>query len=163
MHAIVEQAPVPAPESGYQATLATPSIDGALLFALSASSRDALRQTAARGWPIVGAQGPELARRIWPTPWPAGADAAGAHRRQPATAELTEALREVATGEPLPARGRPRRPRTGRSPGKARNGRAWAPTCWPQTVFAATIAAIRPLIAAESSFSVTEAADRPGS
>ncbi len=75
VHAIVEQAPVPAPESGAPGdTPATPGIDGALLFALSASSQDALRQTAARLADWVDAQGPELRRRIWPTPWPAGAD-----------------------------------------------------------------------------------------
>ncbi|WP_078727538.1 type I polyketide synthase, partial [Mycobacterium tuberculosis] len=62
VHAIVEQAPVPAPESGAPGdTPATPGIDGALLFALSASSQDALRQTAARLADWVDAQGPELA------------------------------------------------------------------------------------------------------
>lgn len=50
------------PESGAPGdTPATPGIDGALLFALSASSQDALRQTAARLADWVDAQGPELA------------------------------------------------------------------------------------------------------
>lgn len=102
VHAIVEQAPVPAPESGAPGdTPATPGIDGALLFALSASSQDALRQTAARLADWVDAQGPELA--------PADLAYTLARRRghrpvrtavlAATTAELTEALREVATGE----------------------------------------------------------------
>lgn len=75
VHAIVEQAPVPAPESGAPGdTPATPGIDGALLFALSASSQDALRQTAARLAGGSTPKDPSWRRRIWPTPWPAGAD-----------------------------------------------------------------------------------------
>lgn len=136
VHAIVEQAPVPAPESGAPGdTPATPGIDGALLFALSASSQDALRQTAARLADWVDAQGPELA--------PADLAYTLARRRghrpvrtavlAATTAELTEALREVATGEPPthPRSAKTTADRSGCSPGKARNGRAWAPTCWP--------------------------------
>lgn len=116
VHAIVEQAPVPAPESGAPGdTPATPGIDGALLFALSASSQDALRQTAARLADWVDAQGPELA--------PADLAYTLARRRghrpvrtavlAATTAELTEALRKSPPAKPLPTRGRPRRPRTG--------------------------------------------------
>lgn len=63
------------PESGAPGdTPATPGIDGALLFALSASSQDALRQTAARLAGGSTPKDPSWRRRIWPTPWPAGAD-----------------------------------------------------------------------------------------
>ncbi|REW15330.1 polyketide synthase, partial [Mycobacterium tuberculosis] len=167
VHAIVEQAPVPAPESGAPGdTPATPGIDGALLFALSASSQDALRQTAARLADWVDAQGPELA--------PADLAYTLARRRghrpvrtavlAATTAELTEALREVATGEPPypPAVGQDDRGPVWVFSGQ---GSQWAgmgaDLLATEPVFAATIAAIEPLIAAESGFSVTEAMTAP--
>lgn len=167
VHAIVEQAPVPAPESGAPGdTPATPGIDGALLFALSASSQDALRQTAARLADWVDAQGPELA--------PADLAYTLARRRghrpvrtavlAATTAELTEALREVATGEtPYP----PAVGQDDRGPVWVFSGQGsqWAgmgaDLLATEPVFAATIAAIEPLIAAESGFSVTEAMTAP--
>lgn len=167
VHAIVEQAPVPAPESGAPGdTPATPGIDGALLFALSASSQDALRQTAARLADWVDAQGPELA--------PADLAYTLARRRghrpvrtavlAATTAELTEALREVATGDPPypPAVGQDDRGPVWVFSGQ---GSQWAgmgaDLLATEPVFAATIAAIEPLIAAESGFSVTEAMTAP--
>ncbi|WP_044096392.1 type I polyketide synthase, partial [Mycobacterium canetti] len=167
VHAIVEQAPVPAPESGAPGdTPATPGIDGALLFALSASSQDALRQTAARLADWVDAQGPELA--------PADLAYTLARRRghrpvrtavlAATTAELTEALREVATGEtPYP----PAVGQDDRGPVWVFSGQGsqWAgmgaDLLATEPVFAATIAAIEPLIAAESGFSVTQAMTAP--
>jgi polyketide synthase 5 len=60
VHAILEQAPAQAPAAADDAQT-TPAIEGALLFPLSASSEDALRQTAARLADWVDAQGPDLA------------------------------------------------------------------------------------------------------
>lgn len=82
------------------------------------------------------------------------------------TAELTEALREVATGEtPYP----PAVGQDDRGPVWVFSGQGsqWAgmgaDLLATEPVFAATIAAIEPLIAAESGFSVTEAMTAPRS
>ena len=101
----------------HRRTANRPAIAGALLFPLSATSADALRETAARLADWVDAQrvGPQD-RRIWPTHWRAAA------RHRPvrtavlagSLAELAEALREVADQrDSVSARGRPGRPRTG--------------------------------------------------
>ncbi len=143
-----------------------PAIEGALLFPLSASSEDALRQTAGRLADWVDAQG-------------CGAGAADlaytlARRRGHRTvrtavlastaAELSEALREVANGEtPYP----PAVGQDDRGPVWVFSGQGsqWAAMgvdlLANEPVFAATIAAIEPLIAEESGFSMTEAMTAP--
>ena len=98
VHAIVEQAPEPATTAATQTTTA---ISGALLFPLSSSSEDGLRQTAGRLADWVHAQGPDLAasdlaytltRRRGHRPVRTTVLAS-------TTAELAEALRDVATDE----------------------------------------------------------------
>jgi len=163
VHAILEQAP----ETGASEPGQTrPAVDGALLFPLSASSEDALRQTAARLADWVDAQGPDLAisdlaytlarrRGHRPVRTAVVADTA---------AELTEALREVADGEtPYP----PAAGQDDRGPVWVFSGQGsqWAEMgkdlLANEPVFAATVAEIEPLIAAENGFSVTEAMTAP--
>lgn len=168
VHAIVEQAPVPAPESGAPGdTPATPGIDGALLFALSASSQDALRQTAARLADWVDAQGPELAPADLAYTLARRRVPAGAHRR---TGRHHRGADRGAAGS------RHRRTPYPPAVGQDDRGPVWvfsgqgsqwagmgADLLATEPVFAATIAAIEPLIAAESGFSVTEAMTAPRS
>ena len=158
VHAIVEQAPVVVRADETSAS----SIDGPLLFPLSATSAGALRQTAARLADWVDAHADEitsadlgytLARRR-------------AHRpvRTAVTAnslpELSAALREIAADEI------PYQPAAGRDDlGPvwlfSGQGSQWAAMgselLRTEPVFAASIAELEPLIAAESGFSVTEA------
>ena len=157
VHAIVEQAPARADDE----TSLSP-IEGPLLFPLSSTSADALRKTAQRlaDWVEAHAQdisaadlGYTLARRR-------------AHRpvRTSVTAgsllELTAALRDIADDEI------PYQPAAGRDDHGpvwlfSGQGSQWAAMgvglLATEPVFAATIAQIEPLIAAESGFSVTEA------
>lgn len=158
-HAIVEQAPEPATTAATQTTTA---ISGALLFPLSSSSEDGLRQTAGRLADWVHTQGPDLAasdlaytltRRRGHRPVRTTVLAS-------TTAELAEALRDVATDEiPYP----PAVGQDDRGPVWIFSGQGsqWAAMgadlLANEPVFAATIASIEPLIAAESGFSVTEA------
>ncbi|WP_421845220.1 sulfolipid-1 biosynthesis phthioceranic/hydroxyphthioceranic acid synthase [Mycobacterium sp.] len=158
-HAIVEQAPEPATTAATQTTTA---ISDALLFPLSSSSEDGLRQTAGRLADWVHAQGPDLAasdlaytltRRRGHRPVRTTVLAS-------TTAELTEALRDVATDEiPYP----PAVGQDDRGPVWIFSGQGsqWAAMgadlLANEPVFAATVASIEPLIAAESGFSVTEA------
>jgi polyketide synthase 5 len=159
VHAIVEQAPAIARAD--DETSVSP-IEGALLFPLSSTSADALRKTAERLADWVEAHALEisaadlgytLARRR-------------AHRpvRTSVTAgslpELTAALREIADDEI------PYQPAAGRDDHGpvwlfSGQGSQWAAMgaqlLATEPVFAATIARIEPLIAAESGFSVTEA------
>ncbi|OSC39379.1 sulfolipid-1 biosynthesis phthioceranic/hydroxyphthioceranic acid synthase [Mycobacterium decipiens] len=163
VHAILEQAPAPADGSGAPAS---PGVDGALLFPLSASSQDALRQSAERLADWVDAQEPGLA--------PADLAYTLARRRgyrpvrsavlASTATELTEALREVAHGEtPYP----PAVGRDDRGPVWVFSGQGsqWATMGTDllanEPVFAATVAEIEPLVAAESGFSVTEAMTAP--
>ncbi len=163
VHAIVEQAPGTVLRNG--ATIAT-GREGALLFPLSASSAEALRDTAGRLADWIDAHASELTM----------ADVAYtlSHRRghRPVrtavlagtTSELVEALREVAAGD-TPYQ---------EAAGKDDKGPVWVfsgqGSQWAamgtdllahEPAFAATIAELEPLIAAESGFSVTEALTAP--
>ncbi|MCV6974057.1 type I polyketide synthase [Mycobacterium bourgelatii] len=165
VHAILEQAPTDgAPE--VVAPADTPALDGMLFFPLSSSSDEALAETATRLADWVDAQGPEfsitdlaytLSRRR-------------GHRRVRTAVlastreELSAALREVASSEV------PHPPAVGhddRGPVWVFSGqgsqwaRMGADLLANEPVFAATIAQIEPLIAAESGFSVTEAMTAP--
>ena len=167
VHAVFEQAPrqAAAPATGKRGPPARRP-DGALVFPLSASSEDALRRTAGRLADWVDAQGSGLAvsdlaytlarrrgHRI-------SADRrAGQHR-----CGAVQALREVADGEtPYP----PAVGQDDRGPVWVFSGQGsqWAAMgadlLANEPVFAATIAAIEPLIAEESGFSVTEAMTAP--
>ena len=145
---------------------AGPTISGALVFPLSSSSEDGLRETAARLADWVDAQGSDLA----------ASDLAYtlARRRGPRAvrtavladdlAELSEALREVATSEiPFP----PAVGQDDRGPVWVFSGQGsqWAAMGTDllanEPVFAETIATIEPLIAEESGFSITEAMTAP--
>jgi polyketide synthase 5 len=162
VHVVVEQAP---PVPAAQAEIVS-GIQGPLVFPLSATSADALRQTAARlaDWvdahalQISGADlGYTLARRR-------------AHRpvRTTVTAgslpDLSTALREIAADEiPYqPAAGRDDRGPVWLFSGQ---GSQWAAMgaqlLATEPVFAATIAQLEGLIATESAFSVTEAITSP--
>ncbi|WP_304441405.1 sulfolipid-1 biosynthesis phthioceranic/hydroxyphthioceranic acid synthase [Mycobacterium sp. 852014-52450_SCH5900713] len=163
VHAIVEQAPLtPAPGDAPP----IPVIDGALLFPLSATSPDGLRQTARRLADWVDKHAPELA----------ASDVAYtlARRRAHRTVrtaviagtlgELTEGLRGVAAGEfPYqPAVGQDDRGPVWLFSGQ---GSQWASMgaelLATEPVFAATVATVEPLIARESGFSVTQAISVP--
>jgi polyketide synthase 5 len=159
VHAIVEQAPAMTPANDEASVLPT---EGALLFPLSSTSADALRNTAARLADWVDAHADEisaadlgytLARRR-------------AHRpvRTAVTAgslpELTAALREIAEDE-IPYQAAAGRDDHGPVWLFSGQGSQWAAMgaelLAKEPVFAATIARIEPLITAESGFSVTEA------
>ena len=162
-HAIVEQAPAQAPETSTpDETPSTPAVEGALLFPLSSSSEDGLRHTAGRLADWVEAQGTDLsttdlaytlARRRTHRPVRTAVTATNPE-------ELCAALREVADGEaPYP----PAVGQDDRGPVWVFSGQGsqWAAMgadlLATEPVFAATVAAVEPLIAAESGFSVTEA------
>ncbi len=162
VHAVVEQAPE-TPETGAQPTAAsTPGMANPLWFALSASSADALRQTAKRlaDWLPEHADsvalsdlGYTLARRR-------------AHRsvRTSVTAstmeELITGLREVADGD-TPYQSAVGQDDRGPVWVFSGQGSQWAAMgaelLANEPVFAATVAEAEPLIARESGFSVTEA------
>lgn len=161
VHAIVEQASGPiAP-----VTPALPGVDGPLLFALSATSADGLRQTAQRlaGWvdAHVDVAATDLAYTL---------ARRRAHRPvrtaviADSIAQLTEGLREIATGDfPYqPAAGQDDRGPVWLFSGQ---GSQWAAMgvelLAAEPVFAATVAKVEPLIAAESGFSVSEAISAP--
>ena len=166
VHAVVEQAPE-TPETGAQPTAAsTPGMADPLWFALSASSADALRQTAKRlaDWLPEHADsvalsdlGYTLARRR-------------AHRsvRTSVTAstmeELIAALREVADGD-TPYQSAVGQDDRGPVWVFSGQGSQWAAMgaelLANEPVFAATVAEAEPLIARESGFSVTEALTAP--
>ncbi|MDT5221170.1 MAG: polyketide synthase 5 [Mycobacterium sp.] len=160
VHAVIEQAPtqqVSKTVAPYDST----ALQGALIFPLSASAEDGLRHTAARLADWIDAQDDlnisDLAYTL-------------SRRRSPravrttviadSRAQLTAALREVASGDaPYP-------PATGRDDKGpvwvfSGQGSQWAEMgkdlLATEPVFAAKIAEIEPLIAAESGFSVTEA------
>ncbi len=162
-HAIVEQAPETAARHGGEAGsgMASP-----LLFALSSTSGDGLRQTARRlaNWVeehensiVLSDLAYTLARRRAHRPVRTAVIAAGPE-------ELVEGLRQVAEGDVLyqGAVGR-----DDRSPAWVFSGQGsqWAAMgadlLANEPVFAATVAAVEPLIAAESGYSVTEAMTAP--
>ncbi|MGO9509376.1 MAG: sulfolipid-1 biosynthesis phthioceranic/hydroxyphthioceranic acid synthase, partial [Mycobacterium sp.] len=158
VHAILEQAPEH-PHNGAKPPTAP------RLFALSATSAEALRQTSRRlaDW-IDGHPDTQpvdlaytLARRRGHRPVRTGVIAAG-------HAELIERLRELADGD-SPCQ---------TAVGEDDRGPVWIfsgqGSQWPamgadllanEPVFAATVAVVEPLIAAESGFSVTEAMTAP--
>lgn len=160
VHAIVEQAPVPPSPNGLATS--SPSTDETLLLPISASSEIALRHTAARLADWIERHATEFAAR----------DLAytlarrRGHRSVRTTvlannaSELLTALRQVADGEALYPEivGQEQRPPVWVFSGQ---GSQWAAMgadlLANEPVFAATIANIEPLIAAESGFSVTEA------
>jgi polyketide synthase 5 len=159
VHAIVEQAPVIVSADDERGPTHT---EGPLLFPLSATSPDALRTTAARLADWVDAHAEEisvsdlgytLARRRAHRPVRTAVTA-------DSLAELTEKFREIAADEI------PYQPAAGRDDHGpvwlfSGQGSQWAAMgaelLAREPVFAATIAALEPLIAAESGFSVTEA------
>ena len=164
VHAMIEQAPAAQP-----VTVAEPDgrsgLEGILVFPLSASSEDALRETAARLADWVDAQEDlaisdlayTLARRRG--------------HRQVRTAVLASTPpscpRRCAKSPIGRSRTRLRSARTaaarcGCFPDRVRSGPRWARTCWPTSRCSPpTIAEIEPLIAEESGFSVTEAMTAP--
>ncbi|MGZ4583088.1 MAG: sulfolipid-1 biosynthesis phthioceranic/hydroxyphthioceranic acid synthase [Mycobacterium sp.] len=163
VHAIVEQAPEPLSRNG---AAIRPSRDGTMLFPLSSSSAEGLRDTAARlaGW--VEANASKLA-----TPDLAYTLARKRGHRSVRTAvlagnnaRLVEALREVANGDAVYPE----------VVGQEERGPVWVfsgqGSQWAamgvdllanEPAFAAAIAKIEPLIAAESDFSVIEALTAP--
>ncbi len=157
VHAVLEQAP-----AGQPSGVASETSEDLLLFALSATSADALRETAGRmaDWVAESSEDLDLAdlaytlmRRRSHRPVRTAVLASSA-------SELVKELRAVADGDApyLPA------------VGNDVNGPVWvfsgqgsqwagmgAQLLETEPVFAATVAEIEPLIAAESGFSVTEA------
>ncbi|MBG0727118.1 sulfolipid-1 biosynthesis phthioceranic/hydroxyphthioceranic acid synthase [Mycobacterium avium] len=162
VHAILEQAPEPAPETVAPERI---SAESPLLFPLSSTSADELRRTAGRLADWVHAHGDlalhdlayTLARRRVHRPVRTAVLAGD-------RAQLIEALREVADGDtPYPA-----------AVGRGDRGPVWvfsgqgsqwaamgADLLATEPVFAATVAQAEPLIARESGFSVAEAMSAP--
>ncbi len=163
VHAIVEQAPeTVAPDD----VPAGPALEGPLLFPLSASSEDSLRHTARRLADWVDAQGPELAITdlAYTLARRRGYRPVRTFVLASTPAEASAALRAVADGEtPYP----PAVGQDDRGPVWVFSGQGsqWAAMgadlLANEPVFAATVAAVEPLIAAESGFSVTEAMTAP--
>lgn len=164
VHAILEQAPVPAPEP-VTADAPSPSATAPLLFALSSTSADELRHTAGRLADWVqeheDASLPDLAytltrRRVHrPVRTAVGASSRG---------ELISALRDVADGD-TPYEAAVGRDDRGPVWVFSGQGSQWAgmgaELLATEPVFAATVAQAEPIIAAESGFSVTEAMSAP--
>ena len=163
VHAIVEQAPAMVALSD---ATTTPGSDGPLLFPLSATSADGLRQTARRLADWVDAQALNLA----------ASDLAytlarrRAHRpvRTAVIAgsldELTEGLGKVAESD-FPYQSAVGQDDRGPVWLFSGQGSQWAAMgaelLVTEPVFAATVAEVEPLIAGESGFSVTEAISAP--
>jgi polyketide synthase 5 len=162
-HAILEQAPeTVAKHNGEIASgMASP-----LLFALSSTSTEALRQTAARlaDWVQERANSVELSDLAYTLARRRGHRPVRTAVIAGSPEELTEALREVGEGDtPYPA-----------ATGQDDRGPVWVfsgqGSQWAamgagllanEPVFAATVATVEPLIARESGFSVTEAMSAP--
>jgi polyketide synthase 5 len=164
IHAIVEQAPeTVAPDD----VPTTSAIEGSLLFPLSATSADALRQTAARIADWVDAHAPDLAasdlgytlaRRRAHRPVRTGVIAGS-------LGELIERLRAVADGD-FPYQSTVGQDDRGPVWLFSGQGSQWtamgAELLATEPVFAATVAEAEPLIAREAGFSVTTAMSAPG-
>ena len=163
VHAIVEQVSEPDPRGAAPAPSGT---DGPLLFALSATSADGLRQTAQRlaAWAdtrVLDCAAIDLAYTL---------ARRRAHRPvrtaviADSVADLTDGLREISAGAfPYqPAAGHDDRGPVWLLSGQ---GSQWAAMgaelLATEPVFAATVAKVEPLIAEESAFSVTEAISAP--
>ena len=167
VHAILEQAPAQAPENAADDDISTGSATaGPLLFALSSTSADGLRQTSRRlaEWVedradsvVLSDLAYTLARRRAHRPVRTAVVAAS-------LPELTEGLREVADGD-IPYQA---------AAGQGDRGPVWvfsgqgsqwaamgADLLASEPVFTATIAAVEPVIARESGFSVIEAMTAP--
>jgi acyl transferase domain-containing protein/acyl carrier protein len=167
VHAIVEQCPETTTEhNGQHAPSAGSAHDGTLLFPLSSTSPDELRRTAGRLAAWVQSRGSDvaladlgytLARRRVHRPV---RTAVTARSRD----ELTEALRDVADGD-APYQAAVGRDDRGPVWVFSGQGSQWsgmgAELLSAEPVFAATVAEVEPLIAAESGFSVTEAISAP--
>ena len=163
VHAIVEQAPEPvAPDDAQSAS----AIDGALVFPFSATSADALRQTARRVADWVDAQAPDLAASDLAYTLTRRRD-----HRPVRTAVIADnlddaakRLREVADGD-FPYQGAVGQDDRGPVWLFSGQGSQWAAMgaalLATERVFAATVAEVEPLIARESGFSVTEAISAP--
>ncbi|MCQ4360128.1 type I polyketide synthase [Mycobacterium gordonae] len=163
VHAIVEQAPAPAGQTVLPD--GSTGLEGTLVFPVSASSEEALRETAGRLADWIDAQEdialPDLAYTLTRR---RGHRSVRTAVLAGTASELREALRDIATGElPHP----PAVSQDDRGPVWVFSGQGsqWAEMgkdlLATEPVFAATIAEIEPLIAAESGFSVTEAMTAP--
>jgi acyl transferase domain-containing protein/acyl carrier protein len=163
VHAIVEQAPETVAPGDAPIT---PAIDGPLLFPLSATSADGLRKTAGRLGDWVDAHALDLAasdlaytlaRRRTHRPVRTAVIAGSLD-------ELTEGLRKVAEGD-FPYQSTVGQDDRGPVWLFSGQGSQWAAMgaelLATETVFAATVAKMEPLIARESGFSVTEAISTP--
>ena len=163
VHAIVEQPPRPLSGNG---AASRPGRDGPLLFPLTSSSTDGLQKTAGRLADWVDAQPSELT-----TPDLAYTLARRRGHRSVRTAvlantnaELVAALREVANGDAICQEATDQ---DDRGPVWVFSGQGsqWAAMgadlLASEPAFAAAIADIEPLIAAESGFSVTDALTAP--
>jgi polyketide synthase 3/4 len=168
VHAILEQAPTPAPQVQESEAGDTSTLGEQLLFPLSATSAEELRVTSGRLADWVDQQGEAdravlsdlaytLARRRAHRPVRTAVPARS-------FAELSAALRDVADGDTpyLPAVGQDDRGPvwvfSGQGSQWPRMGAALLAT---EPMFAATIAEIEPVIARESGFSVTAALSAP--
>ena len=163
VHAVLEQAPkTPAQD----AVTAGPAIAGPLLFPLSSTSAEALRQTAGRlaDWVENRANGTTpsevaytLARRRAHRPVRTAVVAEN-------LAQLADGLREVADGD-IPYQAAVGQDDRGPVWVFSGQGSQWArmgaDLLAREPVFAATVAEAEPLIARESGFSVTEALSAP--
>jgi polyketide synthase 5 len=163
VHAIVEQAPAPLSPNG---AATKPAGGGALLFPLSATSTEGLRETAGRLADWIEAHASEVAapdlaytltRRRGHRPVRTSMLAGG-------TPELLAALREVADGGAIYPE----------AVGQDDKGPVWvfsgqgsqwaamgADLLAKEPAFAATVAELEPIIARESGFSVTDAMTAP--
>ncbi|WP_099288341.1 sulfolipid-1 biosynthesis phthioceranic/hydroxyphthioceranic acid synthase [Mycobacterium persicum] len=165
VHAILEQAPAQAPG---RAVVSAPASEagGPLLFPISSSSTEGLRQTARRlaewvedhqDFVVPSDVAYTLARRRAHRPVRTAVVASG-------LPELVQGLREVADGE-LPYEAAVGQGDRGPVWVFSGQGSQWAAMgvdlLASEPVFAATIAALEPVIAEESGFSVTEAMTAP--
>ncbi|WP_246398793.1 sulfolipid-1 biosynthesis phthioceranic/hydroxyphthioceranic acid synthase [Mycobacterium vicinigordonae] len=163
VHAIVEQAPEPPCPNG---VAASPSSDDTLLIPLSSSSAEGLRHTASRLADWVETHASEFSARdlAYTLARRRGHRSVRTTVLGSNTSALVAALREVADGDALYPE----------VVGQEERGPVWvfsgqgsqwaamgADLLANEPVFAATIAEIEPLIAAESGFSVTEAMTAP--
>jgi mycolipanoate synthase len=169
VHAILEQAP----EDSATGSATAPEVQGPLLFPLSATSAEQLRVTAGRLADWVDEHGSgtnDAGNGAWL--WDLGYTLARRRAHRPvrtavvagSLAELSAALREVA-GNDIPYQ--PAVGQDDRGPVWVFSGQG---SQWPrmgagllakEPVFAATIAAIEPVVARESGFSVSEAMSAP--
>lgn len=166
VHAIVEQAPEAVTRDDVTGTPAAPPVRGPLLFPLSATSADGLRQTARRLAAWVGAHALDvtaldlaytLARRRAHRPVRTAIIAGNLE-------ELAQRLDEVADGD-FPYQSAVGADDRGPVWLFSGQGSQWAAMgaglLTTEPVFAETVATLEPLIARESGFSVTEAISAP--